>query len=262
MVDDPIIHMPKKLRLFSATALLFSAFVFIGFAYYLSVKEDSQSIILIVMSLVQLLFTGFGILIIFGFSQKSLSFSDLSKKGGEFLSKEIPDKIREIHFEKPVPKNVGSSEFISESAVEVGHYNGDYRADYWIHVPKIGSLLIDVNLNVRQALIVIKIPITSKGNFNTAYEVIEAWKIPKPFSFASGGRLPDKSVDIKSVKKDYFLNSEAIHVYLKAEFEEKFLVTPSERLMCAQAISAIVRDFFVVSRDKNFNLNIEFSKPK
>ncbi|MEP0071766.1 MAG: hypothetical protein ABJE79_03615 [Marinomonas sp.] len=254
MIDDPIVHMPKRTRYVASTILLLGAVSFLAFAYYLSIYSEESDVVLIVMSLVQMLLTGFALLIIFGFSQRSLSFDALSQKASEYLAKEIPDKIRDIHFKKPVPVMYGSSPKVAGAVVKVGHYQGDYRADYWVYADSLNSaLLVDVNLNVRQALLVIKIPL-HQGRKGDLEALMNKWVIPAPFSFVQD--MPKKEVEY-----DQYLGSAAVHVYLYADFDEKFLVTPSERLMCAQAISVIIRDFFVLSRDFGYSLDCKLNEP-
>jgi len=85
------------------------------------------------------------------------------------------------------------------------------------------ALLVDLNLNVQKALLVIKLPITDKNNsdIEAAKLLIKDWIIPAPFNFINGK-------EPKIVEHDQYLGSSALHIYLGAEFEEKFLVTPSE----------------------------------
>jgi len=257
MIDDPIIHMPKPARIVASLVLLCGAIGFIVFAYYFSKQSGSSDEVLIAMSLVQLLLTGFAFLLIFGFSQRSLTFEALNTKTSFYLANEIPNTIRKIHFQKPIPIKSGSTISNNELEVKVGHCEGDYRADYWIYINKgqadSRALLIDLNLNVRKALLVIKLPI-NHSNQNEARTLIDNWIIPSPFSF-----MRDK--EPKEVEHDTFLASSALHIYLSADFDEKFLVTPSERLLCAQAITIIVRDLFVLTRDMNFELSKELNEP-
>jgi len=264
MVDDPIIHMPKAVKFIVSVVLIVGVIGLMYFSYDLSQNSEASDTILITMSLVQLLLTGLALLFIFGFSQRSLTFGALSNKTSAYLSIEVPNAIRDMHFKKPTPKRksklyypeklqVTSTRAESEVKVNVGHYKGDYRADYWIYVnEKEGStgkraLLVDLNLNVQKALLVIKLAISDNNNsdIEAAKLLIKDWIIPAPFNFINGK-------EPKIVEHDQYLGSSALHIYLSAEFEEKFLVTPSERLFCAQAVSSIVRDLFVITRDKGY----------
>jgi len=102
-------------------------------------------------------------------------------------------------------------------------------------------------------LLVIKLPV--KDNKDDALALIKDWIIPAPFDFI-------ENKEPKYVEHDVYLNSSALHVYLDAEFDEKFLVTPSERLYCAQAVSAIIRDLFVLARDKDYPLLDKLNEPE
>lgn len=259
MVDDPIIHMPKTARYISASLLFIGAIGFIGLAYYLAESGKGSDVeILIWMSLVQLLLTGFALLMVFGFSQKSLGFPALHAKASEFLSKEVPLVISNIHFTKPVPLKTGAREPLKEVLVEVGHYDKDYRADYWICRKKEKStdtLLVDLSLRVSEAMLVVKLPLISL-NEQTYKEpvddLLERWIVAPPFVMTQQ----------KFMHYDKYLGTPALHIYFKAQFDEKFLVTPSERLLCAQAAAAIIRDLLLLADDSNFPLLDSLLKPR
>ncbi|NMO17393.1 hypothetical protein HPC49_06520 [Pyxidicoccus fallax] len=259
MVDDPIIHMPRSLRYVSALVLgaAASAFLLMAFAMHKADADGNGDVVLILMSLVQVTLTAFAFLLIFGFSQRSLSFDALRAKVTGFLAHELPDMISTGHYTKPEPvESIGLGKrchvLKREIHVEVGHYSKDYRADYWINTraPEVllpgrkqACLLLDVNVFVQHMVVVVKVPRRDGEDDTPLKLVLDRWLRPAMFS----------EITYKDCW-DGYLGSQARHIYLKARFDERFLVTPAERLMCAQCIGAMVRDLILLCKQMNYPL--------
>lgn len=237
-MDDPIIHLPGKVKVISIAFLLISSAAFLGSSFYFGQKTGNDEILLVTLSLAQLTITALGILFIFSFSQRSLGISALTQKVDDYLGKELPFYFRNTRVNKP-PMHLFKKNRISDSIpydfkVHCSHTKNTYNADYLIQY-KDSFCSLQVNQIQSCTLCVFKVPII--GTLDETIKFLDPWFIVID-SMGFSNEMKEKF--------DLDFNAEILTVYLKKEYEDNYLINPTMRLQGISELSAIIRDLILL----------------
>ena len=247
-MDDPIIHLPTKVKIVALLFLVTTSAFFLGASFYFSQQTGNDEVLLISLSLAQLTITALGILFIFSFSQKSLGIDSLTHKVDQYLGEEVPKHLKNTRINKPsltqYHKHAINQKIPFDFQVMCSHTKGTYNADYLITY-KNKSCSLQINQIQSKTLAVFKIPQSPVLSIEPS--PLESWfNLIESFGFSYNC----------SLKNDLDYGHEVLTIYLSKLYEDNYLINPTKRLQGISEMCAISRDLILLTIQKEIPLGI------